>query len=126
MPIFEFAMKIRISGNSVRFRLSQKEVDQIGSGQEVREVTSFATSDFSYVLGIHDEEDLIKSDFENGRLSVSINRQHAASWANSDQVGIDNDQHDKLFVLVEKDFQCLTVRANEDESDLFPNPNTAC
>lgn len=107
-------------------RLSQKEVDQIGSGEMVREVTAFPSSEFTYMLGVHDEEDLIKTNFDNGRLSVSINRQQAAEWANSEEVGIDNDQRDQLFVSVEKDYQCLTVRPHEDESDLFPNPNLSC
>ena len=37
----------------------------------------------------------------------------------SDDLFLENE--DKLSILVEKDFKCLTDRS-EDESDMFPNP----
>ena len=48
------------------------------------------------------------------------------AWANSEQVSIIGEQQhkngDKLDILVEKDFSCLTPREGEDESDMFPHP----
>ena len=47
-------------------------------------------------------------------------------WVKTDLEGfdaiMDNGTEEGLYVLVEKDWQCLTPR-DEDESDLFPNPN---
>jgi Family of unknown function (DUF7009) len=119
-------MKIRIQRNTIRLRLSQKEVDEIGAGQKVVESTSFPSSDFEYTLGLHDESPNILCDFNNGKMLISINRNLAISWANNDEVGLNNSQEDSPYILIEKDFQCLTPRANEDESDLFTNPNLAC
>ena len=48
------------------------------------------------------------------------------AWATSDQVSIDGEQvlvdGEKLNILVEKDFICLTGRDDEDESDMYPHP----
>ena len=46
--------------------------------------------------------------------------------ATTEQVSIDDQQvlvdGDKLRVIVEKDFACLTPRDGEDESDMYPHP----
>ncbi len=48
------------------------------------------------------------------------------AWATTNQVSIRGEQQledgSTLGILVEKDFQCLTEREDEDESDMFPNP----
>jgi hypothetical protein len=48
------------------------------------------------------------------------------AWATTDQVSISGEQvlvdGEKLKVLVEKDFVCLTGRDDEDESDMYPHP----
>ena len=46
--------------------------------------------------------------------------------ATTDQVSIRGEQvladGEKLSILVEKDFVCLTGRDDEDESDMYPHP----
>ncbi len=48
------------------------------------------------------------------------------AWATTDQVSIHGEQvladGEKLKILVEKDFVCLTGRDDEDESDMYPHP----
>lgn len=119
-------MKIRILGNRLRLRLSQSEVDKIGRLEPVKEVTDFGENQFQYVLKSHSGSDRILSSFENGSITISVQEDIIRQWANSDTVGFQTDSNDVPFVLVEKDFQCLTVREGEDESDLFHNPNTSC
>ena len=48
----------------------------------------------------------------------------ASDWVNTELVGMDNhsDNDEKLKILIEKDFACLTERVGEDESDMFPHP----
>jgi len=47
-------------------------------------------------------------------------------WANSERVGLNHEQkvngEASLTIVIEKDFQCLEPRPNEDQSDSFPNP----
>ena len=119
-------MKIRIKGDSIRLRLAQAEVDQIGANKMVSESTHFNNSTFTYSLKTHDSDAVVEATFDNNEICVSINKHVAQNWASTDQVGIQSNPSAALAVLIEKDFKCLTVREGEDESDLFKNPNTVC
>jgi hypothetical protein len=48
----------------------------------------------------------------------------AAEWAAPEKVGFDG-VHDKLTLLIEKDFQCLD-NVEEDQTDNYPNPASVC
>ncbi len=65
----------------------------------------------------------------NNVLTVRIPRLDVQQWAESEKVSIESEQDlddgDQLKILVEKDFECLAPRADEDESDMFPNPKNA-
>lgn len=124
-------MKLRTNKNSIRLRLSQTELEKFRENGYLHEYVQIGIapdSKFSYSL--------ISADHEN--ISISLLNQHlrvfvptaiAKNWTESDDIGFESriklDDHQDLFVLVEKDFQCLTPRAHEDESDNFPNPNAA-
>ena len=118
-------MKIRIQSNSVRLRLSRTEVDQIGHGIAITESTQFPSGEFRYILDVHDIGDEILSDYAEGILKISINRTVAGNWSSSQEVGLKSNGQNPISILIEKDFQCLTERG-EDESKLFPNPNVNC
>ncbi len=117
-------MKIRIRGNSVRLRLTQSEVDRIRTEGEVSEKTEFAQGDFIYRL-LRKPDTELNADLENGRIVVTIPDEQAILWATSEQVGLEGNTENGVSILIEKDFKCLTER-DEDESDLFVNPNENC
>ena len=119
-------MKIRIQGNSVRLRLSQQEVDDIGRFNSVEEITQFPRNSFTYRLKTHASGSMIESSFEENKITFSVNKDVAKNWATTDLVGFQSEQNEIPFILIEKDFKCLTDRPLEDESDLFPNPNISC
>ena len=119
-------MKIRIKGDSIRLRLSQSEVAEIGAGNKVFENTHFSDSVLGYVLKSHTDLTPVKAFFQDNQIEISINHTVANTWANSDQVGVTSSEEVKPSILIEKDFQCLTGRPGEDESDMFQNPNTVC
>ena len=62
----------------------------------------------------------------NNVLTVRVPKMDIEQWAASQQVSIRSDQllddGEQLRILIEKDFQCLAPR-DEDESDMFPHPN---
>ena len=64
--------------------------------------------------------------FAEGRLVVRLPAGIVGQWAGSEEVSISGaqplDGGEELRILVEKDFQCLTPREGEDESDMFPHP----
>lgn len=121
-------MKIRIHKSTIRLRLSQTEVDQLKQGIEIIEELRFPAPypPFIYALKIRGEGNEITIGHEAPRLFVFLPESKIKTWANSDQVGITKnillDDGLILRVLIEKDFQCLHQRPNEDERDNFPNP----
>lgn len=119
-------MKIRIKGDTIRLRLSQSEVATIGQSGTVSEITHFGTGALTYRLMCHDQGDDIISSCVDHVITISISKKLAAIWATSDMVGMDTSRENVPYILIEKDFQCLTVREGEDETDLYQNPNTTC
>ena len=121
-------MKIRIKGNSIRWRLTQTEVENVDAGQIVQETVPFGKgqSSFRYALYADSETDKILATYVDHTLRIGIPPQQVKQWAGTDQVGLEEnivwEDGTTLHVLVEKDFQCLHRRPAEDESDNFPNP----
>ena len=113
-------MKIRIKGNSVRFRLTQSEVKQLCVEGEVYENTSFAKTAFGYAVKMDASITQMQANFENGRITLLLPRSLGSNWYDNDQVGF-NAQQDDLYLLLEKDFTCLD-NTLEDQSDNYPNP----
>lgn len=67
----------------------------------------------------------LRASFDNNTITITLSQPEVDTWVASEQVGIKGnltlENGDKLSILVEKDFKCLTERS-EDESDMFPNP----
>ena len=123
-------MKLRIKGNSVRLRLSQSEVAEFAATGKCEDRTEFGDSNQSFVYSIIAKPDAekVSARFENGRLSVVVPQSIAESWAQTEETSIGGKQElqagKTLSILIEKDFACLTPRADEDESDNFPHPKS--
>ena len=123
-------MKLRIRGNTLRLRLTRSEVDLIGQGEVVAEVTPFPDGSqlrYELVPG-HAEEVSQTANDEGTTISVEVPKGRAATWAESDEVGFSGEdpfEVGALAVLIEKDFTCITPREGEEELDTFPNPNDA-
>jgi len=116
-------MKIRINGNSVRLRLSQSEVIKFVNEGLVSSNCNLGTGILTYQIK-KGEFPSIFANMENQTISINIPNSLAANWDTDFRVGFDFMDSTGLYILVEKDFQCLKPRTNEDESDLFPNPQS--
>lgn len=116
-------MKLRIQGNSIRFRLSQSEVSSFGQAGSCESEIEFPNGE-SLIYRLVSSSDF-RSGLINNTLTLLLPSELVQRWVNTEEVGISTelnlDNGKKLSILVEKDFQCLTERA-DDESDLFPNP----
>ena len=119
-------MKIRIQGDTIRLRLSQTEIDRLSQTGEIKEATHFGSDVFAYSISLIDQLTEPTASYRGGKIAVQVPQEMGTEWIESDQVGIENkaytNQSDGLKILIEKDFQCLHKRRNEDESDAFPNP----
>lgn len=124
-------MKLRIKGDSIRFRLTQSEVRQLAEGGVVEDRTRFGVGPaLVYRLRRDSGVSSIAASYVGGVVEVRLPERGALDWAGSDQVTLQGAQpaaaDAELRIVVEKDFACLTVREGEDESDNFANPNSTC
>ena len=110
----EIGMKLRIKGNSIRFRLLQSEVTRFAANSVISEEVRFGTANdqvFRYSIAASDGIEETTVEFGDNQILVLLPESVALSWTTSQTVGIhaviDVDENDKLNVLIEKDFGCL-------------------
>lgn len=113
-------MKIRIKGDTIRYRLSKTDVSNFKNEGYIEESTDFGHSKFGYALKKTDKNTL-SAIFIDNKITILMPAAMAAEWTSTDRIGFEG-YDDKLFMLIEKDFQCLDNVA-EDQSDNYPNPN---
>lgn len=119
----EDEMKLRIKGNTIRFRLTQTELDKINTGS-VEDQTGFpGGSSLTYKI---QKGKSYAAEFAQDVLTITVPAEIINDWVTTDKVGIENSvgltDGSRLDILLEKDFKCLTERPTEDESDMFSNP----
>ena len=120
-------MKLRILDNSIRLRLTQSEVDAAATDGLVKGRVRFpGGKTFDYILENSPATVAPEAHLSNNVLTVRVPAPDIRDWAATDRVAIDALQvlgdGEHLRILIEKDFQCLTPREGEDESDMFPHP----
>jgi hypothetical protein len=113
-------MKLRLTPNHLRLRLSRSEVDQLGEGVRVEENLQFAPDRALWYSVEMVEETEPEAKLENNSIRVMLPSTEVKQWAETDQVGIELTQG-PLHVVIEKDFKCLH-RDSPEDSDSFPNP----
>lgn len=126
-----YYMKLRFSKNAVRFRLSKSEVTLLNKNGELFETIQYGPdSNDQFHYGI---EKSYTTDYQfikyDNKFIVKIPEIVCDEWCRSEMIGLEktiNSHVNPFFILVEKDFKCLTERQNEDESDNFDNPNSSC
>ena len=118
-------MKLRLKGNTVRFRLSKTDISIFSENRYIQETTDFGSRIFSYGIKITESCDKIKAEYLNDGIIISIPPGISKQWTETNQVGLSEEitmvNGKKLFILIEKDFQCLDDTI-EDQSDNFENP----
>ncbi len=120
-------MKLRIKGNVVRLRLTRSEVNTVGEGGRVQEITLFGPqAQFCYALEAVDTAQL-DAEYTNNTMTVRVPRAMAHDWATTELVGLSTEQkiaeNVSLQLIIEKDFACLNPRGEED-ADTFEHPQT--
>jgi hypothetical protein len=122
-------MKIRIKGNSVRFRLVKKDVETITQKGYCEEATNFGNAVFKYALKKNDASDELSASYTDNTITVYIPAIFLEEWATNDIITFKGNMpvgsDESLFILIEKDFVCLD-HTHEDQSDNYANPNKTC
>ncbi len=120
-------MKLRIRGDTIRLRLKRSEVEQIAAGESLVDTTHFPGATLTCRLERSDDGEFAAT-FDDNTLAIRLPAGDVHRWASSDEVSLfaeqEVDSH-TLFLLVEKDFQCLSPghhRSQEDDEDTYPHP----
>jgi hypothetical protein len=120
-------MKLRIYGNSVRLRLSRREVLDLREKGKVECGIRFSPSkQLTYSLEAFVDEGATEGEstrvvYADDAIRVLLPRSLATAWTGSSQVSIEGGEQGGVKLLIEKDFQCLHG-PEERDPDAFPNP----
>lgn len=115
-------MKLRVKGDSLRFRLTRSEVARLGAGELVEESTRFAPDQvLRYGLQAGSPGETIQASFQSGAVRVMVPAAEVRQWESSGQTGIYGSAGG-LDVAIEKDFRCLTRPEERSDPDVFPHP----
>ncbi|SFD25214.1 hypothetical protein SAMN05518672_1011277 [Chitinophaga sp. CF118] len=120
-------MKIRIRGNSIRYRLDKQDIQLLREQQKVEETTTIGAGTLHFCIKSKNSGPAIK--LEQSGVHLSLPAEQVKNWVETEEVGfsleLPNSDGSVLQILVEKDFKCLTER-DEDESMAFDNPTKSC
>ncbi len=124
-------MKLRLLDDSIRLRLSRSDVAAADEQGAVAGETRFPYGGiFTYVLEALPNGAAASASYSDDCMIVRLPAPEISAWANDDTAvslrsEVELPGGGRLKLLVEKDFTCLTHRHDEDQSDLFPNPEPA-
>ena len=112
-------MKIRIKGNSLRYRLTKSDVNSLAGEGHIQEQTNFLEQPLTYAIKTS-EGNTLTAEYTNNVITLFIPAFMITELTNTDKVGFE-EKGGPIYLLVEKDFTCLD-NIDEDQSDNYPNP----
>ncbi len=112
-------MKIRIKGNSLRYRLTRSDISALAINGSLKEQTDFLEKSLIYALTTT-QKNVMTAEFIDNTITLYLPETMLDKLVNTATVGF-NHTDEKLILLVEKDFTCLD-NVVEDQSDNYPNP----
>lgn len=120
-------MKLRLLNDSIRLRLSRSEVAEADGRGAVEAKTRFPNGSAFTVALETQAGGPAGASYVRDRMVVRLPTSEISRWAKDDtavslRAEVELPGGGSLSLLVEKDFQCLTARPGEDQSDLFVNP----
>jgi hypothetical protein len=122
-------MKIRIKGNTVRFRLTKSDISTLIKTGELSDQTEFIGSTLIYKIASTANE-AMSADMIGNVITLSVPENALSNWASTNKVSLEGNMslknNSSLYLLLEKDFKCMDGDVNVDQSDFFENPNITC
>ena len=121
-------MKLRIKGDSLRFRLTQGEMRTLAERGEVEDRVSFpGGAQLKYRLRVDRDNTEISSAYRSNLIDILVPQALSEKWCGTDLVTLSATEATaagELRIVLEKDWACLAPREGEDESDNFPHPSS--
>ena len=123
--IKKIQVKIRIKGNSIRYRLTKSEVETFSKNGYFKDTTNFGNTTFTYALKAKEDVDTLEAQFQANIITLFLEKSESESWFESNQIGFSHTvkrvDGSELSLLLEKDFVCMDETV-EDQSDNYVNP----
>ena len=119
-------MKLRLRGNSIRLRLSQRDLATLLDHGAVEERVDFPGGNALRYRLERSAGAKPSAAFAKESIVVAFPAAAIAAWSAPAEVSMVAEcavAGSTLRLLVEKDYQCLAPREDEDDADLFPNPD---
>ena len=118
-------MKIRIKGNTLRYRLTKSEITRLGSDGSLEERTEFIGKTLIYSIEPASKDATsLSADFTGDKIVLYMPKEMVNELVNTERVGFEGSIG-QVSLLIEKDFVCID-RVEEDQSDNYPNPSIIC
>ena len=123
-------MKLRILKQSIRLRLTQPEVAELGQGKPVSAqlvIGPAAHQQLAYSIQPSPESESVSASMDANHIVITLPMPLARELAESELVTVEGtaswgpDTH--VSICIEKDFQCLKPRADGQDEGTFPHPN---
>jgi hypothetical protein len=120
-------MKVRITHDAIRIRLTQTEVSALGNGDDVQ--TETVVSENARLISIVQPSAVrtLRASLDGCSLTIDVPSAELIRWATSESITIEARQATvaggELTLIIEKDFHCLHRESVEDV-DTFPNPKS--
>ena len=104
-------MKVRITDNSLRFRLVQSEVRSLAAGEPVKTYVEFNSEQvLAYTLQASTSTDDVSLVLTGVHISVGVPDGWLIGWPDDDRVGFEAEvtfpSGNRVSVQIEKDFPC--------------------
>ncbi|RFS22615.1 hypothetical protein DVR12_12510 [Chitinophaga silvatica] len=119
-------MKIRLRGNSIRYRLDKNDVELLKATNKVESSTHIGAGILHFCIKRKEISDPVIK-LEADGVHLFLPEEQIDNWLLPEQVGfeiiIPNTDGTEVKILVEKDFKCLNTR-DEDDSQSFDHPNS--
>ena len=124
-------MKLRIQGNSIRYRVSKSDLEKFGADGYIEDALDFGSKTFTYALNRLMGNGDLYAEYDNNMLVLHIPQSQADKWVGTELVGLETRQDidgfgRELHLLLEKDFKCLGKEGDSDQKDMFENPKSGC
>jgi hypothetical protein len=121
-------MKLRIKGNSLRFRVTRPELDRLAATGRIEETLWLGPgpgAGQTYALEHNSGVAAVTLRFQPPEIAVVLPTAETLRWQSTPQVGIyatvSLGPRGTLEITVEKDFACLDSSVSSDPG-AFPNP----
>jgi hypothetical protein len=115
-------MKLRIQGNSLRVRVTQKEVAQLRHSHHVEALIEFGPgNELAYSLNGSVWASSATAIFDGHAIRITVPARVMTEWTETGRVGIEATSQSGVKLLIEKDYQCLHGPGEQD-SDAYPHP----